>query len=64
MVDVFIHPLAVVDEGAQIGEGTKVWHFAHIRGSAKVGSGCIVGKDVYVDANVVIGNKMFSADPI
>jgi acetyltransferase-like isoleucine patch superfamily enzyme len=58
MADVFIHPLAVVDEGAQIGEGTKVWHFAHIRGSAKIGGGCIIGKDVYVDANVVIGNNV------
>ncbi|MHA2021404.1 MAG: DapH/DapD/GlmU-related protein [Candidatus Thorarchaeota archaeon] len=58
MVDVFIHPLAVVDEGAQIGEGTKVWHFAHIRSSANIGSGCIIGKDVYVDANVVIGNNV------
>ena len=58
MVDVFIHPLAVVDEGAQIGGGTKVWHFAHIRGSAKIGSGCIIGKDVYVDANVIVGNNV------
>jgi len=58
MVDAFIHPLAVVDEGARIGRGTKVWHFAHVRGSAKVGSGCIIGKDVYVDANVTIGNNV------
>ncbi|MHA2354370.1 MAG: acyltransferase [Candidatus Thorarchaeota archaeon] len=58
MVGVFIHPLAVVDDGAQIGEGTKVWHFAHIRESAKIGNGCTIGKDVYVDENVTIGNKV------
>jgi UDP-2-acetamido-3-amino-2,3-dideoxy-glucuronate N-acetyltransferase len=58
MVDVFIHPLAVVDEGAQIGEGTKVWHFAHVRSSAKIGKHCTVGKDVYIDTNVTIGDNV------
>ncbi len=58
MSDVFIHPLAVVDEGAKIGEGTRIWHFAHIRGSATIGMGCNIGKDVYIDANVVIGNNV------
>ncbi len=54
----FIHDLAVVDEGAQIGNGTRVWHFAHVRGSARIGSDCIIGKDVYVDADVVIGDRV------
>ncbi|MFW9800356.1 MAG: acyltransferase [Candidatus Thorarchaeota archaeon] len=58
MDDVSIHPLAVVEEGAQIGNGTRVWHFAHIRGSAKIGDGCNIGKDVYVDAEVTIGNNV------
>ncbi len=58
MTEVFIHPLAVVDEGAQIGKGTRIWHFAHVRGTAKIGEGCNVGKDVYIDADVVIGNNV------
>ncbi len=58
MDDVSIHPLAVVDEGAEIGKGTRVWHFAHIRGSAKIGEGCNIGKDVYIDAEVTIGNNV------
>lgn len=58
MTDVFIHPLAVVDDGAEIGEGTRIWHFAHIRSTAKIGKGCNIGKDVYVDAEVTIGNNV------
>ncbi len=58
MTDVFIHPKAVVDDGAQIGNGTKVWHFAHVRGTAKIGENCIIGKGVYVDADVVIGDRV------
>jgi UDP-2-acetamido-3-amino-2,3-dideoxy-glucuronate N-acetyltransferase len=58
MSDVFIHPLAVVDDGAKIGEGTRIWHFAHVRGTATIGKGCNIGKDVYVDADVVIGHNV------
>ena len=58
MSDVFIHPKAVVDDGADIGDGTRIWHFAHVRGTAKIGKGCNIGKDVYIDADVVIGNNV------
>jgi UDP-2-acetamido-3-amino-2,3-dideoxy-glucuronate N-acetyltransferase len=58
MAGVFIHPLAVVDDGAKIGEGTRIWHFAHVRGTAKIGDGCNIGKDVYIDSDVVIGNNV------
>lgn len=58
MNDVFIHDLAVVDAGAQIGKGTRIWHFAHIRGTAKIGEGCNIGKGVYVDGDVEIGNNV------
>jgi len=54
----FIHDLAVVDDGAQIGKGTRIWHFAHVRGSARIGEECIIGKGVYVDADVDIGNNV------
>jgi acetyltransferase-like isoleucine patch superfamily enzyme len=58
MSNVFIHPLAVVDEGAKIGKGTKIWHFAHVRGTAALGENCNIGKDVYIDTDVVIGNNV------
>jgi acetyltransferase-like isoleucine patch superfamily enzyme len=58
MSDVFIHPLAVVDEGANIGKGTRIWHFVHVRGTATIGKNCNIGKDVYVDADVIIGSNV------
>ena len=56
-VDVKIDPRAVVEDGSEIGSGTSVWHFAHIRGGSKIGKDCIIGKDVYVDSGVKIGNR-------
>lgn len=52
-----IHSSACVDEGAHIGDGTHIWHFAHIRGGAVIGRDCNLGKDVYVDAGVTIGDR-------
>lgn len=57
-MEIFVHPTAVVDEGAQIGDGTKVWHLSHIRSSARIGGGCNIGRNVYVDANAVIGDRV------
>lgn len=51
----FKHPTAVV-ESDHIGDGTKIWHFAHVREKAKIGKNCIIGKSVYIDAEVEIGN--------
>ena len=51
----FKHPTAIV-ESDDIGEGTKIWHFAQVREGAKIGKNCIVGKSVYIDAEVEIGN--------
>ncbi|OZV80979.1 N-acetyltransferase [Micromonospora echinospora] len=53
---VFVHPSADVEEGARIGDGTKVWHLAHVRSTARIGGGCVIGRNVYVDSNVVIGD--------
>ena len=58
MSDYYVHPLAVIDEGAILGENTKVWHFSHIRNSAKIGSNVIIGKNVYIDINVIIGSNV------
>lgn len=44
----FIHPSSFVDEGAVIGEGTKVWHFCHIQGTARIGRNCSLGQNVNV----------------
>ncbi|MFD2919421.1 acyltransferase [Terrimonas rubra] len=56
MSNVFIHPTAVIDTGARIGTGTKLWHFCHISGSSVLGNNCVVGQNVFVDNEVVIGN--------
>jgi acetyltransferase-like isoleucine patch superfamily enzyme len=52
----YIHPTAIVDKTAKIGEATKIWHFAHVRENAKIGKNCVLGHAVYVDRNVKIGN--------
>ena len=52
----FIDPRAVVGKGVTIGEGTKVWHFSHIREGATIGSNCTISQNVYVAPTVVVGN--------
>lgn len=54
----FIHPTALVEDGAQIGDNTKIWHLAHVRGTAQVGMNCIIGRGVYVDSHVIIGSAV------
>ncbi|MBV8604051.1 MAG: N-acetyltransferase [Pelomonas sp.] len=49
------HESAIVDAGAELGAGTKVWHFAHVCGGARVGPGCSLGQGVFVGNDVVIG---------
>ena len=51
-----VHPTAIVDEGAQIGEGTRVWHFVHVSPGARIGARCSLGQNVFVARNVPIGN--------
>ncbi len=55
---IFVHPSAEVDDGAQVGAGTKVWHLAHVRSSAVVGEDCVIGRNVYLDANAVVGSRV------
>lgn len=50
------HPSAIVDEGAQIGEGSRVWHFVHVCGGARIGAGVSLGQNVFVGNKVVIGD--------
>lgn len=51
----FAHETAVVDEGCQIGEGTKIWHFSHIMPNCKIGERCNIGQNVVVSPGVVLG---------
>lgn len=52
----YIHPTAVVDDGAIIGEGSHIWHFSHIFSSAKIAKNCNIGQNVVVSDGVVLGN--------
>ena len=52
----FVHSSSFVDEGVEIGENTKIWHFCHIQSGAKIGKNCSFGQNVNVSNNVVIGN--------
>jgi UDP-2-acetamido-3-amino-2,3-dideoxy-glucuronate N-acetyltransferase len=53
----FQHPSAIIDEGAQIGEGSRVWHFVHVCGEARIGKGVSLGQNVFVGNKVVIGDR-------
>lgn len=57
MSDYFVHKSAYVDEGAEIGTGTKIWHFSHVMGKAKIGENCTLGQNVFVANHVTIGNR-------
>ena len=56
MAQYFLHPTSIVDENAEIGEGTKIWHFSHIQSGARIGKNCSLGQNVNVANNVKIGN--------
>lgn len=53
-----IHTTAIVDEGAQIGAGTRIWHWAHVCSGAKIGERCSLGQNVFVGNKVTIGNNV------
>jgi acetyltransferase-like isoleucine patch superfamily enzyme len=52
-----VHPTAIVEDGADIGAGTSVWHHAHVRAGAHVGTDCVLGKNVYVDIHAEVGDR-------
>lgn len=54
----FIHESSYVDDGVQIGDDTKIWHFCHIQSGAKIGSKCSIGQNVNISNNVFIGNEV------
>lgn len=56
MSEYFVHPSAIVDDGARIGKGTKIWHFSHISPRAILGDNCSLGQNVFVANQVTVGN--------
>ena len=57
-MSISIHPSAIVDEGAQIGSGSRVWHWVHICAGARIGKDCSFGQNVFVGNSVLIGNNV------
>lgn len=54
----FSHETAYIDEGCEIGEGTKVWHFSHIMSGCKIGKACNIGQNVVISPDVILGNNV------
>jgi UDP-2-acetamido-3-amino-2,3-dideoxy-glucuronate N-acetyltransferase len=54
----FAHETAVIDEGCEIGEGVKIWHFSHIMSNSKIGDGCNLGQNVVVSPEVILGKNV------
>jgi len=52
----FAHPTTVIDPGAKIGEGTRIWHFCHLSAEAVLGNDCVLGQNVFVANGVRLGN--------
>jgi UDP-2-acetamido-3-amino-2,3-dideoxy-glucuronate N-acetyltransferase len=54
----YVHPTAIVDEGCEIGQGTKIWHFSHIMTGCKLGDNCNIGQNVVISPEVVLGRNV------
>jgi UDP-2-acetamido-3-amino-2,3-dideoxy-glucuronate N-acetyltransferase len=54
----YIHPTALIEDGSSIGEGSKIWHYVHVRRGARLGTNCILGRGVFVDEGVPIGDAV------
>lgn len=54
----FAHETAVIDDGCEIGEGTKIWHFSHIMPKCKIGQNCNIGQNVVISPEVILGNNV------
>ena len=52
------HPTAIIDEGAEIGEDTRIWHFCHVMAGARIGASCSFGQNCYVGSRVTIGRNV------
>ena len=57
-MEYFVHSTAIVDEGAEIGAGVKIWHFSHIMSGCKVGENCNIGQNVVISPGVILGKNV------
>lgn len=58
MTDYFAHESSFVDEGAEVGAGTNIWHFSHLMAGARIGDNCNIGQNVFIGSEVVIGDHV------
>ena len=58
MPDYFAHESSYIDDGCQIGAGTKIWHFSHVMSGARIGGGCNIGQNVVISPAVVVGDNV------
>ena len=56
--DAFIHPTAIIEVGATIGDGTRIWHYCHVMERSRIGNNCSMGQNVFVGNDVVLGNNV------
>ncbi len=56
--NIFIHPTAVIDEGCELGQNVKVWHFSHLMAKAKIGDDCNIGQNVFIADGVTLGRNV------
>ena len=64
MSNIFVHSTAIIDDGAQIGLGTKIWHWVHVCSGAQIGRGCSLGQNVFVGDKVCVGNNVTVYDNV
>jgi UDP-2-acetamido-3-amino-2,3-dideoxy-glucuronate N-acetyltransferase len=58
VADFFAHPSSYIDEGCEIGEGTRIWHFCHVMPRARIGRRCNIGQNVVISPDVVVGDNV------
>lgn len=54
----YAHPTAVIDESAEVGEGTRIWHWCHLMKNSKVGKNCNIGENAFIETGVILGNNV------
>lgn len=54
--DYYLHETSLVDDGCEIGAGTKIWHYSHVRGGSRVGRRCVIGRNVTIGPDVTVGD--------
>ena len=57
-MDYFAHETAIIEDGCQIGSGSKIWHFTHIMSNCIIGEGCNIGQNVVISPKVILGKNV------